>query len=72
MKLKNYTALTLLKKGCAIEFPSGYRLRGEPDTGYIQLKMPGDIGDDGIWILDREGTDNAIRDAEKYGKEGEE
>lgn len=66
--MKNYTALTLLRMGCSIEYPSGYRLSGQPEAGYIQLSTP--FGPDGVWILDKKGVNSAIRDAEEYEKKG--
>ena len=63
-KMKNPTLLTLLKKGCKIEFPSGYILTGDPDNNYIDtgFELEGHYCGDGTRILDRDGVRLAIND----------
>ncbi len=62
--MKNPTLLTLLKKGCKIEFPSGYILRGDPKNHYIDTGFDTGVGysSDGIRILDRDGVRLSIND----------
>ena len=64
--MKNPTLLTLLKQGCTITFPCGYRLTGIPDLKYIQCAT--EFGQDGLWTLSREGLISALKDVKEYAK----
>jgi len=51
--MKNPTLLTLLKMGCSVEFPSGYRMTGDPD---------------GLRELNTEGLEASMRDRREFEK----
>jgi hypothetical protein len=59
------TVFQLLQMGCQIQFPNGYVLKGDPETGYIDTKMiiGDELLDDGLRNLTEEGTVDAINDA---------
>lgn len=61
------TVFDLLKHGCEIIFPSGYVLKGDPDTGYIEcaIDLAGERHPDGVRLLDKKGVADALKDA-KY------
>ena len=59
--------LTLLKQGCAVEWPDGFALRGDPSDGYINILHDGYSL--GLWILSKEGLKNALDDIKKQRKE---
>ncbi len=69
MRSKNPTLLTLLKAGCEVVFPSGYRLLGDPEAGYIDTEN--EFGHDGLRILDRDGVQLALGDEKRYVHEQE-
>lgn len=62
------TAYEILKMGGAIEFPWGYRLEGDVETGYIDtyIILCGAKHHDGLRSLDKTGTRLAIKDAYFY------
>ena len=64
------TLFELLKQGCEIKFPSGYVLKGDPETGYIDcfIELAGERYADGLRPLDKTGTAEALKDV-KYHKE---
>jgi hypothetical protein len=60
--------LNLLKQGCSIHFTSGYVLKGDPVSGYIDTGwlycneyMP-----DGLRVLNEEGLREALNDADNF------
>lgn len=57
--MNNPTILTLLKAGATIEFPSGYKFRGDPQTRYIDLITP--YGNDGLVLLNKAGVNEAFK-----------
>jgi hypothetical protein len=65
------TVFELLKQGCEIKFPSGYILKGDPDSGYIEtnIELCGEVHTDGLRSLDKEGTRLALNDAKWYEKQ---
>jgi hypothetical protein len=69
MRSKNPTLLTLLRAGCEVVFPSGYRLLGDPEAGYIDTET--EFGHDGLRILDRDGVSLALGDERHYRREQE-
>lgn len=69
MRSKNPTLLTLLKAGCEVVFPSGYRLLGDPEAGYIDEEN--EFGHDGLRCLDREGIGLALGDEREYRRDQE-
>lgn len=68
--LINPSLLTLLQRGCSVEFPSGYKLRG--DVGYGYISMSTEFGGDGVRILDADGLRKALMDERKYERENRE
>ena len=68
--MKNPTLLTLLKMGCSVEFPSGYRMTGNPKNGYIELSF--NLFDyfepDGLRELNTEGLEASMRDRREFEK----
>jgi hypothetical protein len=64
----NPTALTLLQAGCTIILPSGYRLRGDPETSYIccEIDAGGEVAPDGLRQLDRQGVNLGLMDASEF------
>jgi len=62
------TAYEILKMGGSIEFPWGYKLVGDPESGYIDLYqvLCGENHHDGLRSLDKDGTRLAILDAKKF------
>lgn len=67
------TIFELLKSGGKVEFSSGYILKGDPETNYIDTgyNLCGEYYADGLRILDKDGVRLAIADAKKYEKEQE-
>jgi hypothetical protein len=65
------TVFQLLQMGCQIQFPNGYVLKGDPETGYIETKMiiGDELLDDGLRNLTEEGTVDAINDAMTFTME---
>lgn len=68
------TLFELLKKGCKVEFPSGYILEGDPQYGYINTatKLAGEIHSDGLRDLTKEGTRLALGDAYRHEAQNKE
>jgi len=64
------TVCDLLKMGCQIQFPNGYILKGDPETGYIEtnIVIAGELSEDGLRPLDETGTVDAINDAMSYSE----
>lgn len=64
------TVYEILKAGGKIEFASGYILKGDPSTNYIDtgFTLDGIYCSDGLRVLTKEGTALAIKDAKKYTK----
>lgn len=58
------TLYEMLKLGYTVEFPSGYKLKGDPQNGYIDLTTPN--GPDGLESLTLIGVDNAIEHEKKW------
>lgn len=60
--------LIFLQQGWKIEFPSGYVIEGDPETGYIDTGFT--LGEhyvgDGLRILNAEGVRLALDDEFKY------
>jgi hypothetical protein len=65
------TRLEFLQMGGELVFPSGYKLKGDPETGYIDT-FDGMENPDGIWNLNEEGLGNAIKSEQQYRQETEE
>lgn len=65
------TVFELLKQGCEIKFPSGYILKGDPETGYIDtsIELAGERYPDGLRGLNKEGTRLALNDVKHYEKQ---
>lgn len=61
------TLYEMLKSGYTVEFPSGYKLKGDPQNGYIDLITPN--GSDGLESLTLIGIDNAIGWEKKWRKD---
>lgn len=64
----NPTLLTLLKYGCKVCFPSGYILEGDPEDSYIQERsiLSGNMLDEGLRNLDREGVELSLEDEREF------
>lgn len=53
-----------MQHGCKISFPTGYYMKGDPATKYIQLGH--ESGSDGVWDMNEGGVKNAIVDSIRY------
>jgi len=67
------TVCDLLKMGCQIQFPNGYVLKGDPQSGYIETNIiiAGELSNDGLRPLDETGTVDALNDAMSYSEDNE-
>lgn len=67
------TVCDLLKMGCQIQFPNGYILKGDPQSGYIETNIiiAGELSNDGLRPLDETGTVDALNDAMSYSEDNE-
>jgi hypothetical protein len=65
--MKNPTLLTLLKMGCSVEFPSGYKLTGDTENHDINLSTP--FGADGFYGMTIEGLAQSLIDEAHYRRE---
>lgn len=66
--MRNPKLLCLLRRGCEITFPSGYFFRGLPEDNYIQVGWKEGEYEmkDGLWLLNEEGLESALKDEEKF------
>lgn len=65
------TVFELLQIGCQIQFPNGYIIKGDPESGYIETKMilGEELLDDGLRALSETGTVDALNDAMTFNVE---
>jgi hypothetical protein len=65
------TVFELLKMGCQIQFPNGYVLKGDPESGYIDtgFVIVDELLQDGLRNLSEEGTVDAINDAMTFNQD---
>jgi len=69
------SVLALLKEGCTIKFPSGYIIKGDPKTSYIDTFIETEdnmVYPDGLRILDKDGVRLALADEKKYRQQNAE
>jgi hypothetical protein len=71
VKMRNPKLLCLLRKGCEIIFPSDYFFRGLPEDNYIQVgyKEGEYETKDGLWPMNEEGLESALKDEEKWNND---
>ena len=62
------TILAFLKSGGKLIFPSGYTLKGYPESNYIDtgFELEGNSVGDGLRILDKDGLTEALKDEKRF------